>query len=205
MEKIIQGLHHITAIASDPQRNLDFYAGILGLRFVKKTVNFDAPDVYHLYYGNAQGSPGTIMTFFPFPEIAKGRKGKGQLTTTSFSIPENGIGYWMTRLKKFHVPFAGPDHRFDESVIYFEDHDGLGLELVANDKDKRDGFTYGTIPSEFAIKGFYGMTLNGGMRRENCRSPDWTNGPWADRRKRESLSVFDNWKSGIVCGYPLQP
>lgn len=159
MTKIIQGLHHITAIASNPQKNLDFYAGILGLRFVKKTINFDAPDVYHLYYGNEQGSPGTIMTFFPFPDITKGKKGKGQLTVTSFSIPENGVDYWMKRLKKFNISFKGPEHRFDESVISFEDHDGLGLELVAN-KDDRQGFTYGNIPSELAIKGFYGMTLS---------------------------------------------
>lgn len=159
MKKLVTGLHHITALASDPQKNIDFYAGILGLRLVKKTINFDAPDVYHLYYGNEKGSPGTILTFFPYPGIPQGRKGKGQLTVTSFSIPENALDYWMKRLDKFNIAYEDPQKRFDELFIYFEDHDGLGLELVANKVDSRTGFTYGNIPSEYAIKGFYGMTL----------------------------------------------
>lgn len=159
MNKLVAGLHHITALASDAQKNVDFYAGILGLRLVKKTINFDAPDVYHLYYGNKKGDPGTIMTFFPYPGIQQGRKGKGQLTITSFSISENAIDYWIKRLYKFNIPYEGPQQRFEELFIYFEDYDGLGLELVAN-KDKRPGFTYGHIPLEFAIKGFYGITLS---------------------------------------------
>jgi glyoxalase family protein len=160
MSKLVTGLHHITALASDAQKNLDFYAGILGLRLVKKTINFDAPDVYHLYYGNERGLPGTIMTFFPYPGIPQGRKGKGQLTVTSFSIPENALDYWMKRLDKFQVAYEGPDRRFDERFIYFEDPDGLGLELTASSQDARIGFTYGNVPLEFAIKGFYGMTLS---------------------------------------------
>lgn len=160
MNKLVLGLHHITALASDAQKNVDFYAGILGLRLVKKTINFDAPEVYHLYYGNENGSPGTLMTFFPYPGISQGRKGKGQLTVTSFSIPENSMDYWTKRLDKFSVPYEGPQKRFDEVFIYFEDPDGLGLELVANSKDTRPGFTYGNIPNEFAIKGFYGITLS---------------------------------------------
>ncbi len=160
MNKLITGLHHITALASDAQKNVNFYAGILGLRLVKKTINFDAPNIYHLYYGNEKGSPGTILTFFPYPTIPQGRKGKGQLTVTSFSIPENAMNYWMNRLRKFNIEYEGPYQRFNELVIAFEDHDGLGLELVANQADLRPGFTYGNIPSEFAIKGFYGMTLS---------------------------------------------
>lgn len=160
MTQLVTGLHHITALASDPQKNVNFYAGILGLRLVKKTINFDAPEIYHLYYGNEKGSPGTILTFFPYADIPQGRKGKGQLTVTSFSIPENSMDYWMKRLDKFHIAYEGPQQRFDELVIYFEDHDGLGLELVANKEDTRIGFTYGNIPIEFAIKGFYGMTLS---------------------------------------------
>ncbi|MBA3237007.1 MAG: ring-cleaving dioxygenase [Parachlamydiaceae bacterium] len=159
MNKLITGLHHITALASDAQKNIDFYAGILGLRLVKKTINFDAPDVYHLYYGNEKGSPGTILTFFPYSGIPQGRKGKGQLTVTSFSIPENAMDYWINRLDKFSIAHEGPQQRFDELFVYFEDHDGLGLELVSN-KDERPGFTYGHIPPEFAIKGFYGITLS---------------------------------------------
>ncbi len=160
MNKLIKGLHHVTAMADDPQRNVDFYAGILGVRLVKKTINFDAPQVYHFYYGDEEGLPGTIMTFFPYQGLARGRRGKGQLTTTSFSIPADSLGYWVDRLNKFDIPVKGPQTRFDESFIAFEDHDGLGLELVANDKDLRQGFTYGQIPSEHAVKGFFGVTLS---------------------------------------------
>lgn len=160
MSNLITGLHHITALASDPQHNIDFYAGILGLRLVKKTVNFDAPEIYHLYYGNESGAPGTILTFFPYIGIPKGRKGKGQLTVTSFSIPANAIDYWLKRLEKFSVKHEQPQQRFDDEIfIYLEDQDGLGLELVANQIDARPSFTYGNIPSEYAIKGFYGITL----------------------------------------------
>jgi glyoxalase family protein len=161
MNHNITGLHHVTAIASDPQKNVDFYAGILGLRMVKKTINFDAPDVYHLYYGDELGQPGTILTFFPFPGLVKGRKGKGQLTVTSFSIPENSLDYWMKRLDKFNIPYTNPQQRFDDEVfIYFEDHDGLGIELIANKRDDRKGFSYGQIPLEHAVKGFYGVSLS---------------------------------------------
>lgn len=160
MNKLVTGLHHVTAMASDPQKNVDFYAGILGLRLVKKTINFDAPEVYHLYYGNETGSPGTLLTFFPYTSIPQGRKGKGQLTVTSFSIPEHAIDYWSRRLDTFHIPYEGPEHRFNETILYFEDHDGLGLELIANSNDTRPGFTYGNVPPEYAIKGLYGITLS---------------------------------------------
>jgi glyoxalase family protein len=159
MGKLVKGLHHITALASDAQKTVQFYSGILGLRLIKKTVNYDAPEIYHLYFGNENGTPGTILTFFPYPEIPRGRKGKGQLTVTSFSIPADAMDYWIKRLDHFHIPYEGPQQRFDEVVLYFEDYDGLGLELVANPHDQRQGFTYGNIPLEYAIKGFYGATL----------------------------------------------
>lgn len=158
--RTITGLHHVTALASNAQKNVDFYAGILGLRMVKKTINFDAPDVYHFYYGNEQGDPGTILTFFPYQGLTKGRKGRGQLTVTSFSIPENSLDYWMKRLDKFGISYQTPRQRFDdEQFIYFEDGDGMGIELVANKTDQRPGFSYGQIPLEYAVKGFYGVTL----------------------------------------------
>jgi glyoxalase family protein len=160
MKTNITGLHHVTAMTSDAQENLDFYAGILGLRMVKKTVNFDATDVYHFYYGNRNGDPGTLLTFFPYPGMPRGRKGNGQVTVTSFSIPENSINYWKKRLSRFNVNFEEPEERFNETVIYFEDHEGLGLELVATAGDDRDGFTYGNIPEEYSIRGFYGVTLS---------------------------------------------
>ncbi|MBO9573734.1 MAG: ring-cleaving dioxygenase [Chitinophagaceae bacterium] len=160
MEKLITGIHHITALAGDAQKNIDFYAGILGLRLVKKTVNFDAPEVYHFYYGDETGSPGSILTFFPYAGITRGRHGKGMLNTTTFSVPSSSTNYWLERLKKFDIKYKDPVERFEsEIVLYFEDHDGLGLELVFNDRDKRSGFTYGNIPVEHSIRGFYSAEI----------------------------------------------
>jgi glyoxalase family protein len=160
MAALVTGIHHVTALAGDPQKNLDFYAGILGLRLVKKTVNFDAPEVYHFYYGDEVGHPGSILTFFPYGNIMKGRHGKGMLNTTSFSVPMASLNYWQKRLTKFNIHFKQPQERLQNEVfIYFEDHDGLGLELVFNDKDERNGFTYGIIPPENSIKGFYNVEI----------------------------------------------
>lgn len=157
--KLIEGIHHVTAMAGSPQQNVDFYAGILGLRLVKKTVNFDAPDVYHLYYGDETGLPGTIMTFFPFRNIRPGKAGLGQAAVTAFSVPEGSLDYWLKRFAQFGVKHESPQARFDETVVYFEDMDGLGLELVANSRDERTPFTYGSIPPEHAILGFYSVEL----------------------------------------------
>src|SRR5918992_2089290 len=104
----IRGLHHVTAIASDPQRNLDFYAGVLGLRFVKRTVNFDDPQTYHLYYGDDVGSPGSILTFFPWPGARRGRQGTGQVAVTSFAVLPTGLGFWLERLIRHGIRFDGP-------------------------------------------------------------------------------------------------
>ncbi|MEM1283493.1 MAG: VOC family protein [Chlamydiota bacterium] len=160
MSQLITGIHHITALASDAQENVEFYGGVLGLRLVKKTINFDVPSVYHLYYGNESGDPGTIMTFFPYPKIPRGRKGNGQSVTTSFSISEDAIDYWINRLNKFNISFYGPNKRFDELFLSFQDHDGLSLELVANKKDARKGFSCGTVPPCHSIKGIFGVTLS---------------------------------------------
>lgn len=160
MAQLITGIHHVTAIAGDSQKNVDFYTGVLGLRLVKKTVNFDAPDVYHFYYGDEAGNPGSILTFFPYTGLVRGRHGKGMLNTTTFSVPSASIGYWEERLRKFNVNFKSAEERFgSEVVIYFEDTDGLGLELVFNDTDKRPGFSYGQIPLEHAIMGFYNVEI----------------------------------------------
>lgn len=160
-KQLVTGIHHITALADDAQKNVDFYAGILGLRMVKRTINFDAPNVYHLYYGNETGSPGTIMTFFPYKGLAPGRHGKGQMTVTSFSVPATSLDYWLKRLRKFNINHTEPQQRFDDEVfVYFEDVHGLGLELVFNKGDQRSGFSYGQIPQEYAVKGFYGAVLS---------------------------------------------
>ena len=159
MSRLINGLHHITALGGDPQANVDFYAGVLGLRLVKKTINFDATNVYHLYYGDETGQPGTIMTFFPYPGIQRGRIGTGQVTITSFSIPENSVDYWAKRLESKGVSFQSPSRRGNETVLPLEDADGLLLELVATNQDIRSGWAGGEVPAEHAIRGFFGISV----------------------------------------------
>src|SRR5256885_13396551 len=132
MEKKIAGLHHVTAIASDPQRNLDFYVGVLGLHFVKRTVNFDDPGTYHFYFGDQRGTPGTILTFFPWPGVGRGIRGTGQVEATAFAIPPDSIGYWLERLKQHHVTAERTSPRFGEEVIRLIDPDGLLIELIAS-------------------------------------------------------------------------
>lgn len=160
MEKLVTGIHHVTALAGEPQQNLDFYAGILGLRMVKKTVNFDAPDIYHFYYGDEVGAPGSIMTFFPYLGIQRGRPGKGMVNVTSFSVPLDSIGFWEDRLHHFKINYTPAKDRFNqETVIQFQDPDGLALELVFNDNDKRLHPPRGIIPEAHAIRGFYSVEL----------------------------------------------
>lgn len=156
----IQGIHHITAIASDPQRNLDFYTQVLGLRLVKLTVNFDDPGTYHFYLGDASGHPGTILTFFPWPDIRPGRRGPGQVTAVGFNIPSGAIGYWSERLKQRGVEVFTPLRRFDADVLPFADPDGLPLELVTSDVPAPGAPWAGSdIPAEQAIHGFAAPTL----------------------------------------------
>jgi glyoxalase family protein len=160
----VQGIHHVTSIAADPQRNIDFYAKILGLRLVKITVNFDDPTTYHLYYGDELGRPGTILTFFPWSNAPKGRRGNGQVVATSFLIPENATDYWIDRFKHEGIGFTNPSTRFgdEEQVITFYDPDGLELELVAHKSAKyrnNNIWKNGPIPSKYAIRGFYSVTL----------------------------------------------
>jgi glyoxalase family protein len=153
----LPGIHHVTAITGDPQANVDFYAGLLGLRLVKKTVNFDDPDSYHLYYGDRAGHPGTIMTFFAWPGAPRGRQGTGQVTATSFSVPEDSLDYWQRRLADRGIDAGAPEPRFDEPVLAFEDPDGIRLELVGAD-DPRQPWREGPVPEEHAIRGFRGVT-----------------------------------------------
>ena len=132
-QKDVLGIHHVTAIASNPQKNIDFYTQILGLRLVKLTVNFDDPTTYHLYFGDEIGRPGTILTFFPWPDAPKGRRGTGQVIATSFLIPVNSIDYWIRSIKESKNKFQGPTKRFgNEEVLTLHDPDGLELELVAH-------------------------------------------------------------------------
>src|ERR1700678_3555150 len=121
MPKPIVGLHHVTAIASDPQRNLDFYTEVLGLRFVKRTINFDDPGTYHFYFGDDQGSPGTILTFFPWPHTPRGAVGTGQTSATAFVVPLTSIEFWEKRLVDAKVPVERENARFGDPVLAFTD------------------------------------------------------------------------------------
>ena len=158
MEKHTTGIHHITAFARNAQENIDFYAGILGIRLVKKTVNFDAPEVYHFYFGNDNGSPGTIMTFFPWETGRKGRVGGGQVGVTTFVVPTGSLDFWEARLQHFGVQITRKD-RFGEQFLQFSDHDGLQLEIVAREDGPNSKWSFGGIPVDKAIKGFGGAVL----------------------------------------------
>jgi glyoxalase family protein len=159
MNNKIRGLHHVTAIASDPQRNLDFYVGLLGLRFVKRTVNFDDPGTYHFYFGDKRGNPGTILTFFPWPNARRGTRGTGQIESTAFAVSPNSIGYWVERLKDQHVAAEKTSPRFGEEVLRFTDPDGLLLELVAsNSPAPVEPWPDGPIPAEHALHGFHSVS-----------------------------------------------
>src|SRR2546426_5603540 len=153
----VLGIHHVTAIASDPQRNLDFYVGLLGLRLVKRTVNFDDPETYHLYFGDEVGNPGSIMTFFPWPGARPGRQGTGQVAVTAFAVLPRALGFWVERLVRHGITFEGPTRQ----VISFKDHDGLMLQLVGHaGVEPRPAWGEAPgIPREHAIHGFHGVTI----------------------------------------------
>jgi glyoxalase family protein len=155
------GIHHVTGIAGDPQRNVDFYSGILGLRLVKRTVNFDDPTTYHFYFGDERGHPGTVLTFFPWPDTRRGRQGAGQVAVTSFSIPPSAVGFWIERFVNKRVDFTPPQSRYDdERVIAFKDHDGFMVELVAHQSaEDAPGWETAGIPAEQSIRGLYSVTL----------------------------------------------
>ena len=159
MPSPVVGLHHVTAIASDPQRNLDFYTDVLGLRFVKRTVNFDDPGTYHFYFGDDAGSPGTILTFFPWPG-RPGTSGAGEVTRTAFSIPAASLEYWQERLTDQGLLVERTGRRFDEQVLTFPDPDGLQIEIVAHaDAGAAKAARFASVPPEHAIRGFFGVTL----------------------------------------------
>jgi glyoxalase family protein len=168
------GIHHITAIAGDPQRNLDFYTEALGLRLVKRTVNFDDPGSYHFYFGDNIGTPGTIMTFFPWPGARRGARGSGQVTTVNFAVPRNSMAFWKERLRATHVISEEIEGRFGSNALRFLDPDGLQLEITVIPSNvegsRRETFKVTStgsldfarddgVPSERAIRGFAAPTL----------------------------------------------
>lgn len=165
----IKGLHHVTSMAADARQNNAFFTGTLGLRRVKKTVNFDAPDVYHLYYGDETGAPGSVMTYFPFPNIGKGQHGVGEVGTTVFSVPEGSLGYWADRLAKQGVTGVSATEAFGEKRLAFSGPDGDGFALVEHRGDTREPWVKGGVPVDQAIRGFHSASLrlrDGGATEE---------------------------------------
>ena len=160
MENRILGLHHITAIADNAQRNFNFYTKVLGLRMVKKTVNFDDPGTYHFYYGDEAGNPGTILTFFPWEGIGQGYTGTGMATNIGYTVPEGSYDFWSDRFKQYKVKHEDAGLRFNEKFLSFQDPDGLKLDLIIPDAiDKRKGWETDDVKEEVAIKGFHSITL----------------------------------------------
>ncbi|PYE90473.1 VOC family protein [Phyllobacterium leguminum] len=155
----IKGLHHVTSLAANAQVNSDFFTRTLGLRRVKKTVNFDAPDVYHLYYGDEVGTPGSVMTYFPFPHIAAGRPGAGEVGETYFAIPRGSLGYWKGRLDTLGVKGLQETEVFGEKRLRFHGPDSDGFSLVETDDDRREGWLHDEIGAAEAIKGFHGASM----------------------------------------------
>jgi catechol 2,3-dioxygenase-like lactoylglutathione lyase family enzyme len=153
-------IHHVTAIAREPQRNLDFYVGTLGMRLVKLTVNYDDPGTYHFYYGDALGRPGSLLTFFPWTAGRPGRQGTGQINGIGLAVPSSSLGYWIERLLAQGVKYEGPTRRFGEPVLAFVDPDGLMVELIATPRvDRIEGWPDGPIPAQHAVRGVHAVTV----------------------------------------------
>ncbi|MFN2384337.1 MAG: ring-cleaving dioxygenase [Gemmatimonadota bacterium] len=165
----LSGIHHITAIAGAPQPNLDFYCGTLGLRMVKRSVNQDDPGTFHLYYGDAAGSPGSLLTFFPWSGARAGHRGPGQVTVVAFAVPPDALDFWTDRLAHHGVSHLPPKPRFGETVLPFADPDGLPIELVAAAGDARAPWPDGPVPADVAIRGLHSATILAGSDSRTAR------------------------------------
>ncbi|MEP9387627.1 VOC family protein [Mesorhizobium sp. KR9-304] len=195
----IKGLHHVTSMAKDARQNNEFFTGKLGLRRVKKTVNFDAPDVYHLYYADEFGTPGSVMTYFPFPNIGKGRPGVGEVGTTVFAVPEGSLGYWRERLEKEGVAGLKTEISFGENRLVFEGPDGDGFALVEAKGDERAPWVKGGVPSDDAIRGFHSASLrlrDGGATEELLKFMGYENVDQSGNVKR--LAVKDGNGANVI-------
>lgn len=158
--RTIPGIHHITAIAGDPQRNLDFYVGLLGQRFVKRTVNFDDRSAYHFYFADYVGTPGTVMTFFPWPNARRGQRGLGAATAAAYAAPAGTLPAWESRLHAAGVTVEAGGERLGHKLLRFEDPDGMAIELVETEEGHRvQAWPGGPVPAEMELQGFFGVTL----------------------------------------------
>ncbi|MGP1354891.1 ring-cleaving dioxygenase [Roseicyclus sp.] len=203
MPRTIPGIHHVTAISGPPQANVDFFTGRLGQRLVKKTVNFDDPGTYHLYYGDATGAPGTILTFFPFADAGPGRAGPGMAASYSYAVPKGGFDGWMERLAEDAVDFDGPVERFGARVITLRDPDGAPVELVETDRAgdaALDGFHGVTLwerdigPTARLLTGIFGYEeagheTVGGVERLRLKAPGDARGTFVDLMRSDAPSI----------------
>src|SRR5829696_460118 len=156
----IKGLHHVTAIASDPQRNVDFYRNVLGQRLVKRTVNFDAPDTYHFYFADEIGNPGSVLTFFAWPNMRRGVRGNGETNAVAYNVPVESFTFWQEHLQRNGINPNQVEKRFGEDILTFTDPDGMGVELIATANLPTINFWQeGPIPQEYALHGFHSVTL----------------------------------------------
>ncbi len=160
MENKVLGIHHITAIAGYAKRNYDFYTKVLGLRFIKKTVNFDDPKTYHFYFGDEVGSPGTILTFFPWEGVPRGKQGAGMATEIAYTVPSGSLEFWNERFAQYYVKVTESGQRFGEDYLAFEDPDGLPLTLIIPaESDSRKPWTTQEVSDQFALRGFHSISL----------------------------------------------
>lgn len=156
----IKGLHHVTAVARDPQRNVDFYRNVLGQRLVKRTVNFDSPDTYHFYFADETGSPGSVLTFFAWPNMRRGVRGNGEANAVAYNVPVDSLTFWQERLERNGITSGFTDTRFTQKVLSFTDPDGMGVELVeVENLPAIQHWEDGPIPQAYALHGFHSVTL----------------------------------------------
>jgi glyoxalase family protein len=198
----MSGIHHVTAISGRADRNLDFFTRVLGLRLVKKTVNFDDPGTYHLYYGDEQGQPGTILTFFPWEHAAAGQLGVGETQETAFRIPAASLGYWTHRLLEKGVTHGAPEKRFGDTVLPFTDPDGMRFALtgVASAENEK-GWSGGGIPAEHAIRGFHGVTLllNSATPTAAILPTCWASVKSRARGRSPAIGAMRRWARMSIC------
>ena len=194
MDSLISGLHHVTATVSEAQADVDFYVGLLGQRLVKKTVNFDNPGVYHFYYGNEAGEPGTIMTTFPYAGmgVRVGTKGAGQIDVTSFSAPASAMDFWRDRLAKAGVRYNGDPTPFDEDALHFDDPSGLHIRIVGTEGDDREPWTRPDIDASRAIRGIHSVA----MRVRKPATSTELLGSMMDARQVDEAADIQRWAMG---------
>jgi len=200
----LPGIHHVTAITADAQRNVDFYVGLLGLRLVKKTVNFDDPTSYHLYYGDELGRPGSAMTFFVWPGAPRGRQGPGQVLVTAFSVPAGSLDWWVARLRAAGADVGEPESRLNDGVLPLADPEGMRLELVAPARlDPRPPWAGGPVPAEHGIRGFHSVTLSLAGEEETVRLLTGTLGFRAGAKAGDRARFETGDVGGIVDLLPM--